>query len=325
MKKEENNRGNAVYSPIRLYLFIFFILLLFSVLQTRIYFLSYGNEFMGTLFSSLAVFITLIIILAAILTVFVAIFLNLILIRPLKELSIAARKIARGDFSVHVPSRCKDRKKNFFVEVLSDDFNNMTKELASATKKLEALSTTDELTKLDNRRSFLEYMDIIWKQNHRLNLPVTALMIDIDFFKKYNDSLGHLEGDKALIAVAQCIKNQIKRETDFVARIGGEEFICLLPFVDKSDALDFANTLVQSVENMKMSHPMNEHSKYVTISAGIASIVPNDNNSYTQLLDEADKALYMAKETGRNRIVMNKKEDILPSGSTWCLSQSNAR
>ena len=181
--------------------------------------------------------------------------------------------------------------------------NELNKQLLSANENLKALSTTDELTKLDNRRSFLEHIDLIWKQNHRLNLPVTVLMIDVDYFKKYNDSLGHLEGDKALIAIAQCMKNHIKRETDFVARFGGEEFICLLPFIENDEALEFAKTLVQDVENMKIPHPMSEHSKYVTISVGMATAVPDEHNSQTQLLDEADKALYMAKHSGRNRVV----------------------
>jgi len=118
-------------------------------------------------------------------------------------------------------------------------------ELKSANEKLEALSTTDELTKINNRRAFMDYMDIIWKQSHRLQLPITVLVIDVDYFKKYNDSLGHLEGDKALIAVAQHMKNQVKRETDFVARFGGEEFICLLPYVEKTDAKNFAVELVK--------------------------------------------------------------------------------
>jgi diguanylate cyclase (GGDEF)-like protein len=183
--------------------------------------------------------------------------------------------------------------------------DELNKHLVSVNEKLEELSTTDELTKLNNRRSFLEYMDIVWKQNRRLNLPVTVLMIDVDYFKKYNDSLGHLEGDKALIAIAQCMKNHVKRETDFVARFGGEEFVGLLPFVKKNEAVHFAKTLVENVESMKIPHPMSEHSQYLTISAGTASIVPNDNNSPTQLLDEADKALYMAKKTGRNRVVVS--------------------
>jgi len=189
--------------------------------------------------------------------------------------------------------------------ILAMLFIGMVKKLTVANEKLENLSTTDELTKLDNRRSFLEYINLIWKQNRRLNLPVTILMIDIDYFKKYNDSLGHLEGDKALIAVAKCLKNSIKRETDFAARFGGEEFVCVLPFVEKAEAFEFTKTMVQSVEDMKIPHPMNSCSKYLTISVGVASAVPDDSNSHVQLLGEADKALYSAKASGRNRAAMS--------------------
>ena len=115
--------------------------------------------------------------------------------------------------------------------------------------------------------------------------------------------MGHLQGDRALTAIAQCMKNQIKRDTDFVARFGGEEFVCLLPYIEKKDAENFAKALVQSVEDMKIYHPMSEVSKYVTISVGIASVVPEEQNSQTQLLDEADKALYEAKHSGRNKVV----------------------
>ena len=224
--------------------------------------------------------------------------------RPMRTISEAARKVADGDFTIRIPPLRKDRKKDY-IEVMFDDFNTMTEELASAYEKLKALATTDELTKLNNRRSFLEHIDLIWKQNHRLSLPITILMIDVDYFKKYNDSLGHLEGDKALIAIAQCLKNNVKRETDFVARFGGEEFVCLLPFIEKDEALVFAKAMVKSVEDMNIPHPMSSHSKYLTISVGMASTVPNDNNSYTQLLDEADKSLYSAKESGRNRVVVD--------------------
>jgi len=183
--------------------------------------------------------------------------------------------------------------------------NELNKQLISEIEKLETLSVTDELTKINNKRSFLEYMNLIWEHCQHLRLQLSAVMIDVDNFKKYNDSLGHLEGDKALIAIAQCIKNQLKRETDFVARFGGEEFICLLPFIDKNEALALATTIVQSVENMNIPHPKNEHSKYLTISAGMAHTVPNDNDSSNQLLDLADKALYAAKKTGKNKVVVN--------------------
>jgi len=195
-----------------------------------------------------------------------------------------------------------NEKVKTFVNMLR--INALNEELTVSNKKLEALSTTDELTKLNNRRSFLEYMDMVWKQNYRLKLPLNVLMIDVDYFKKYNDSLGHLEGDKALIAIAQCLKNNVKRETDFVARFGGEEFVCLFPFIEKDEALNMAKELVQSIENMKIPHPKSEHSKYVTISVGMATVIPDDNNSKNELLDEADKALYMAKQAGRNRVVV---------------------
>ena len=224
--------------------------------------------------------------------------------RPMRTISEAALKVANGDFKIRIPPSRKDGKKDY-IEVMFDDFNTMTEKLAAANEKLKALSITDELTKLNNRRSFLEYIDLIWKQNHRLNLPVTVLMIDVDYFKKYNDSLGHLEGDRALIAIAKCLKNNVKRETDFVARFGGEEFVCVLPFIEKDEALEFAKTLVQNVEDMKILHPMSLHSKFLTISVGMASTVPNDNDSHAKLLDEADKALYSVKESGRNRVVMS--------------------
>jgi len=182
--------------------------------------------------------------------------------------------------------------------------NVLNKELICKIEKLEALSVTDELTKINNKRSFLEQMNLLWEYCQRLHLQLSAVMIDVDNFKKYNDSLGHLEGDKALIAIAQCLKSQLKRETDFVARFGGEEFVCLLPFIEKNEALALATTLVQSVENMKIPHPKNEPSKYLTISAGMAHIVPNDNNS-SLLLDLADKALYTAKKSGKNKVVVN--------------------
>jgi len=203
---------------------------------------------------------------------------------------------------------------NFFVVITIKVllYNRMVRnfvstfEITQLNKKLEALSITDKLTNINNRRALEDYMDLLWKQCCRLKLPVTVLMIDVDFFKKYNDSMGHLEGDKALIAIAQCMKNQVKRETDFIARFGGEEFVCLLPYIEKIDAENFACELVQAVEGMKIPHPMNEVSKYVTISVGMAFVIPNENYVQTQLMDEADKALYKAKQSGRNRFVVGE-------------------
>ena len=194
--------------------------------------------------------------------------------------------------------------KIFFYNSMIKNFVNINR-IKSINEKLEALSVTDEVTKISNRRAFMSYIDIIWKQSRRLHLPVNVVIIDVDNFKKYNDSLGHLEGDKALIAVAQHMSGFVKRETDLVARFGGEEFVCLLPYIKKDDAAKFALRLVQSIENMRIPHPMSEISKYVTVSAGMASVIPDDNITHSQLLEEADKALYSAKHTGKNKVIIN--------------------
>ena len=305
VKTSIDTRLNAIFTSRKEYWLMFLLLAAFNGLHMWLYQTFERNSMLETnLRATITIHIIHILFLAGIITTIVAYFRQYLLKESLDELCSAARKIARGDFSVRIGLQQRKNEKKNYIEVLFDDFNTMTKELASLTEKLKALSVTDELTKLHNRRSFMEYFDMVWKQSHRLNLPITVLLIDIDFFKKYNDSMGHLEGDKALISVAQCLRNQVKRETDFVARFGGEEFVCLLPFINKEEALEFTKTIVQSVENMCISHPRNDISKYVTVSAGMASTVPDNNNSLTQLLDNADTALYTAKALGRNRAVM---------------------
>lgn len=176
--------------------------------------------------------------------------------------------------------------------------------LKIANDKLSILSVTDALTRLPNKRAFFEHSNLLWNQCNTLRLPLSILMIDIDFFKKYNDSLGHLEGDKALIAVAAFMQQYFKQEVDFVARFGGEEFVCLIPFIDQKKAFTTATQLVQGVEDLKIVHPDSAHSKYITISVGVAHMIPDANISFEKMLENADNALYAAKESGRNRAVM---------------------
>ena len=303
MEKEKDGRVNT-HTSVKEYWVLFFVLAAFNGFHMWIYITFVNNGMIETHTRTVInLLILYVLVTAGLVTASVAFVRHNLLTGPLKKLSTSARQIAKGDFSARIVSRRKDGKRDY-IDILFEDFNTMADELASANDKLNALVTTDELTKINNRRAFMEYIDIIWKQSHRLSLPITVMMIDVDFFKKYNDSLGHLEGDKTLIAIAQCMKSQLKRETDFAARFGGEEFVCLLPYVEKADAEAFANELVHSVENMKIPHPMSDVSQYVTISAGMASIVPDDHYSHTQLLDDADKALYTAKKSGRNRVAM---------------------
>jgi len=306
MKQDKDSLGNIRHQVAKIYLLLFLVIGIFDSLQGRMFYLIFKNEMLETRLQVVGISsnILLILVFTGVLTVIAGFIYQYTIVRHLEKLSAAARKITKGDFSVRIAPRRKDGKKDF-IEVLFDDFNTMAEELASANEKLKALSVTDELTKLDNRRSLLEYINFLWKQGQRLRLPITVLMVDIDYFKKYNDSMGHLEGDKVLVSIAQCLKSQIKRGTDFIARFGGEEFVCLLPFLEKNEAFAFAKTLVQSVENMEIPHPMSELSKYVTISIGMSIAIPDENTTFTQLIDEADKALYIAKESGRNRAVMN--------------------
>ena len=305
MKEEKDKRVYNIQTSIKEYLLLFFLLAAFNGNHMWIYQRLVNNGMVETHLRTVIIILILYVFVAAGIITALLTIVRRYLLTSLNALCIAVQKIADGDLSIRITPRFKKKKKDS-IDLLYDNINVMTEKLASANEKLKALSVTDELTKLNNRRSFIEYTDIIWKQNHRLNLPVTVLLIDIDFFKKYNDSLGHLEGDKALIAVAQCLKNSLKRETDFAARFGGEEFVCLFPFINKDEAFDFAKTLVQNIENMKIPHPMSDISKYVTISAGMAYAIPDNSNSLEHLLDEADKALYSAKEAGRNRAVLIK-------------------
>ena len=232
VKTARETRINAIYTSRKEYWLMFILLVAFNGIHMWLYQIFEHNGMMEThIRTVINIKIVYVMLTAMIITTIVAHFRRYLLKEPLDELCSAAREIAKGDFSI----RLKTPQKKNYIEVLFDDFNTMTEELASLTERLQALSVTDELTKLHNRRSFMEYFDLVWKQSHRLNLPITVLLIDIDFFKKYNDCFGHLQGDKALISVAQCLRNQVRRETDFVARFGGEEFVCLLPFINKDE------------------------------------------------------------------------------------------
>jgi len=127
------------------------------------------------------------------------------------------------------------------------------------------------------------------------------IMIDIDFFKLYNDSLGHPEGDNCLKKVASILQKHFRRPDDLIARYGGEEF-CVVASCDSNQINMLAETLRKAIQNTHITHPNSNVSGFVTISLGISTIFPNKNSKPAQLLDYADKALYIAKENGRNRV-----------------------
>ncbi|MES2195304.1 MAG: diguanylate cyclase [Pseudomonadota bacterium] len=166
---------------------------------------------------------------------------------------------------------------------------------AQAEDKLEELATTDALTGLTNRRKFDASIDAEWRRATRQKIPVALLMIDADHFKVYNDTFGHQAGDEALIGVAICISDSVRRAGDCAARYGGEEFAVLLPGLSAEEALGVAETIRLKVQ---------QWSEHTTVSIGVASLTPDVGVPWSELVGAADKALYSAKAGGRNRCVV---------------------
>jgi diguanylate cyclase (GGDEF)-like protein/PAS domain S-box-containing protein len=167
---------------------------------------------------------------------------------------------------------------------------------------LQEMSYQDGLTGIANRRRFDEFIDVEWHRASRSQKPLSIIMTDIDFFKRYNDSFGHQTGDECLKRIAHALKNKMLRTTDLLARYGGEEFVCVLPETDVNGAKVLAETLRQAIAALKLSNPDSDVSPYVTISLGVACCIPQQNTLFTELLAAADAALYRAKAQGRNRV-----------------------
>ncbi|MFZ6770223.1 diguanylate cyclase [Undibacterium sp. Di26W] len=165
---------------------------------------------------------------------------------------------------------------------------------------LRKLVYTDALTGLANRRSFDDSFDREWRHCQRYGKSLSILMLDIDYFKKYNDRYGHQEGDQCLAAVAASLQANFGRPHDVVARFGGEEFICLMPECELTGAVSKAENLRHTVMAMAIPHVDSKVAQVVTLSMGVASVVPNDRQSKSALIAAADAKLYEAKHTGRN-------------------------
>jgi len=176
----------------------------------------------------------------------------------------------------------------------------MQKDLLSINKKMEQLSYLDGLTQIYNRRGFDRAISSEWRRMRRDGNILSFLMMDVDFFKKYNDHYGHQSGDDCLKEIARALEEQLYRPADIVARYGGEEFAVLLPGTDAKGALLVAERFVKSVEALQIPHVESTVSKFVTISVGVAYSSKKSNNNIMKIVKAADTALYSAKENGRN-------------------------
>ena len=176
--------------------------------------------------------------------------------------------------------------------------------LAKAIETLHKISTTDPLTGAANRRQFDDTLDLEWRRASRGRTPITLMMIDIDSFKAYNDTYGHQAGDECLRQVACGLQQRFHRAGDLVARYGGEEFAVLIAGVARDHAAQLAESLRASVESAAIEHRASAASDKVTISVGVATLVPERDSDPEILIRAADEALYAAKNAGRNRVVV---------------------
>lgn len=169
---------------------------------------------------------------------------------------------------------------------------------------LYCLSNCDELTGVYNRRYLEKKLRKEWQTCYEEEKLISCCLIDIDLFKDFNDTYGHLRGDVILKKVSTALTKSIERKEDFLARYGGEEFIIILPGRNKGECEIFAESIRKKIEDLKILHNISHISLYLTLSIGVSAIVPHDEMHYDELINQADIALYQAKDEGRNRVVV---------------------
>ncbi|MGB3692968.1 MAG: PleD family two-component system response regulator [Spirulinaceae cyanobacterium] len=178
----------------------------------------------------------------------------------------------------------------------------LSEELEITNQKLHRLASVDGLTQIANRRCFDQTFLYEWKRMTRQKQSFSLILCDVDFFKAYNDTYGHLAGDKCLLKVAQIIGANTKRPGDLAARYGGEEFAIILPNTGGEGAVKVAENIKQHLHSLAIPHVGSLISNYITLSFGIASTIPDPACSPESLINQADNALYEAKRKGRNRV-----------------------
>ena len=188
--------------------------------------------------------------------------------------------------------------------------------LREANHELQRIALLDGLTRIANRRCFNAQLEQEWRRSAREQQPLSLLLCDIDYFKPYNDHYGHPAGDQCLVDVAQALVRASRRPADLVARYGGEEFAVILPHTNQSGAIRVAQAMKSQIKRLNIPHQFSQVSSRITMSMGIATMIPQPNSSYEPLIKAADEALYTAKLQGRDRISCyrwHNKQNVLTS------------
>jgi len=230
-----------------------------------------------------------------------------------------AFKMGANDYLVKLPdkieliARIRYHSQAYISQLERDEAFRALEEnrakLAKANRDLQRLSSLDSLTGIANRRSFDETVHKEWQRAIRNSNPISLIMIDIDFFKLYNDHYGHQGGDDCLKNVVLGLQAGTHRETDFLARYGGEEFAVILPETKLDGAVNVAEAMHESIRSLEIPHAKSTVSDFVSVSIGVSSVVPLQGTEPDILISAADQALYKAKEDGRNMIKSGKTTD----------------
>lgn len=192
--------------------------------------------------------------------------------------------------------------KPFHSAIVLARVNNHLK-IVRQRKLIESIALLDDLTEIPNRRNYEKRLSNEWKRAIREKIPLSIAMLDVDYFKQYNDNYGHPQGDHALKLVASVISNILKRPADFVARVGGEEFVIIMPHNEQQGAYELAEIIRASIENLQIEHNFSAVSNILTVSIGGTSCIPKQENQLKDFIDLIDQMLYKAKKEGRNRVV----------------------
>jgi len=183
--------------------------------------------------------------------------------------------------------------------------------LLLANQELQKLALSDGLTRLANRRRFDEHLSDEWQRLARDRQPLSLILCDLDHFKRYNDTFGHPAGDRCLIRVAKALLSGPQRPADLVARYGGEEFAVILPNTDTNGAWRIAQKIHESIRQLKIAHAADNEKPYVTVTMGVATIIPGHEATAQGLVQAADMALYHAKQQGRDRTYVHAHYNTL--------------
>ncbi|MBV8271569.1 MAG: PleD family two-component system response regulator [Cupriavidus sp.] len=210
--------------------------------------------------------------------------------------------------SIELIARIRYHSRSYLNQLQRDEayraLRQSQQQLLETNLELQRLTNSDGLTGLSNRRYFDEYLGAEWKRAHREQTQLALLMIDVDAFKAYNDTYGHVAGDEVLRRVSTVIRENCARPADLPARFGGEEFSMILPVTSPGGARLLAEKVRRAIETLRIPHSGSPTSGFVTVSIGGAVIVPDGDAIFNQLVEAADAGLYQAKRNGRNQVVM---------------------